>query len=93
MWGLHVHHALHAAEGTVAIGGMRAAADFTIARLASSERICTTNLSVARYLPERTEVRWGNGLPERLCPRGEVACKWNSLRCSVDTPVPETTHP
>ena len=41
---------------------MRAAADFTIARLAATERLCTTNVSVANYLPERKgEVRWGGG--------------------------------
>ena len=88
-WALHVHHALGAASGTAAIDGMRAATDFTIARLAARERMCATNASVAAYLPERpTEQRWG-GLAERLCPmRGQVACKWGSLRCSVDTPSP-----
>ena len=87
MWALHIHHAMHAAAGVRAIPGMRAAADFTIVRLANAERLCTTNVSVQRYLPERAaETRWG-GMADRLCPmRGEVACKWQSLRCSVDTP-------
>ena len=88
IWAMHLHHAVHVAEGTQPISGMRAAADFTIARLAASERICSTNVSVASLLPERTEDKWGNGLADRLCPmRGQVACKWSSLRCSVDTPA------
>jgi len=76
----------------IIIPGMRAAVDFTIVRLAATERLCTTNTSVAPYLPERrdqptlAESDGSEPLPNRLCPmRGTVGCKWRSLRCSVDT--------
>lgn len=85
-WAAHVHHGLRCADGVRALP-LRAAVDFTIARLASAERMCATNVSVAASLPTYSEPRWGGGLPERLCPmRGAIACKWNSVRCSADTP-------
>ena len=99
-WAAHIHHALRVTEGVRPLP-LRAAVDFTIGRLASSERLCTTNVSVARHLPTYAEPQWGRvvvagageaaaaglSMTERLCPaRGEVACKWSSLRCSVDTP-------
>ena len=87
VWAIHIHHAIRVASGTTAIAGMRAAADFTIARLAASERVCSTNVSVANLLPSHKTRSW-EGLAERLCPmRGTVACKFKSLRCSVDTPA------
>ena len=97
-WAAHIHHALRVTDGVRPLP-LRAAVDFTIGRLASSERLCTTNVSVAHHLPTYTEPQWGRSnsaagsgaaglsMTERLCPaRGEVACKWSSLRCSVDTP-------
>jgi hypothetical protein len=85
-WAVHVHHGLRVSAGVRALP-LRAAVDFTIVRLAATERACATNVSVAASLPAFPEPQWGDGMQSRLCPvRGQVACKWASLRCSVDTP-------
>ena len=89
-WAAHVHHGLRASRGVQPLP-LRAGLDFTIARLASSERLCATNVSVRPLLPAYTDAQWGQGMAGRLCPqRGVVACKWGSLRCSADTPRRDT---